>query len=388
MNIKYIYTPGAGKMPKYLAGRDDQIETAMSAFDALLSGEVPTCIAYSGYRGVGKTVLLNRLQETAESQGITGYHIEVREDGSLISRLLGNCRDYLNDNSGIEKLKSFFQKGSNALKTLEIGFSPENGTFSVSARNKISGINDYSQSLENLFEAIGPIARHKEQPICFFVDEFQYADPMEMDAFLGALHRVSQLAYPIIAIVAGTPEMITRMYDKKTYVERLFVFPDLMMLSSEDVKEALCIPGEKAGLSYEDTAVTSIYEYTGGYPYFVQLYGQIMCSSLNASDLPYTISKSYVDSKHETYIKQLDENFYKIRYNNRSTLEQEFLIAMSDLELPCTTNEIAALLGKTNKQIAPTLAKLKAKGIIANDNGLYFTVPGFSDFIKRNMNKQ
>lgn len=389
MNLKYIYTPGAGKMPKFLAGRDDQIEIALSAFEALEEGEVPTCIAYSGYRGVGKTVLLNKLQETAESRGITGYHIEVREDGSLIPRLLDHCRDFLNDNSGIEKLKNVFQKGSNALRTLEIGFSPDSGSFSLSAK-KDTAIKktDFSQNLENLFEAIGPISKAKNQAICFFVDEFQYANLNEMDAFLGALHRISQLSYPIIAIVAGTPEMITKMYERKTYVERLFVFPDLMLLSCDDVKEALCVPGEKAGLYYEEAAIKAIYTLTGGYPYFVQLYGQILCSSLKGHDMPYTITKSYVDDNQSAYLKQLDDNFYKIRYNNRSSLEQEFLFAMADLKLPCTTNDIAHLLNKTNKQIAPTLAKLKSKGIIANDKGIYFTVPGFTEYLKRHPDYQ
>ena len=54
-----------------------------------------------------------------------------------------------------------------------------------------------------------------------------------------------------MTIIAGTPEMIAKMYDKKTYVERLFVFPDLMLLTLEDVYEALSVPGKKAGLSFD-----------------------------------------------------------------------------------------------------------------------------------------
>ncbi|MBR1523100.1 MAG: ATP-binding protein [Lachnospiraceae bacterium] len=384
MNLKYIYTPGAGKMPKYLAGRNKQIEIALSAFEALNEGEVPTCIAYSGYRGVGKTVLLNRLQETAESQGISSYHIEIREDGCLIPRLLEHCRDFLNDHSGIEKLKNVFQKASGALKSLELSFSPENREFSISKKNSGSYVAMYfSQSLENLFEAIGPIAKAKGQSLCFFIDEFQYASPDEMDAFLGALHRTSQLSYPIIAIIAGTPEMIKKMYDKKTYIERLFVFPDLMLLSLTDVGEALSVPGKKAGLSYDKAAVKAVYKATGGYPYFVQVYGQILCASLKDKDMPFKITESFVDDQHDNYLKQLDDNFYKIRYNNRSKSEQNFLFAMASLTLPCNTNDVARYLGKTNKQIAPTLAKLKSKGIVANDNGLYFTVPGFTEYLKR-----
>ena len=384
MNLKYLYTPGAGKMPKFLAGRADQIEIAESSFDMLLDGEVPPCIAYSGYRGVGKTVLLNKLQENAEMLGITGYHIEVREDGRLIPRILDHCRDFLNDHSGVEKLKSVFQKGTNALRSLEISFAPEKGAFSLSTKDTASLQRlDFSQSLENLFEAIGPLAKAKKQPLCFFIDEFQYAQADEMDAFLGALHRVSQLSCPIMAIIAGTPEMIAKMYEKKTYVERLFVFPDLMLLTMDDVKEALQIPAEKAGLSFEDDAMESIYYATGGYPYFVQVYGQILCYALKDREMPYVITKAFADSQYAVYQKSLDDNFYKIRYNNRSTLEQQFLFAMASVPLPCSTNDVARTLGKTNKQIAPTLAKLKAKGVIANDKGLYFTVPGFSEYLKR-----
>lgn len=384
MNLQYIYTPGAGKMPKYLAGRTDQMEVAFSAFEALQEGEVPRCIAYSGYRGVGKTVLLNKLQEDAESRGIVGCHIEVREDGSLIPRILDHCRDYLNDHSGMEKLKTAFQKAANAMKSLEIGFSPDSGSFSLSAKeNDKIRKTDYSQSMENLFEAIGPIAKSKHQPLSFFIDEFQYADLAEMDAFLGALHRASQLDCPIFAIVAGTPEMIKKMYERKTYIERLFVFPNLQMLSKDDVKEALNIPGEKAGLSFDKDAVNVIYEKTGGYPYFVQVYGQIICASLKNTKMPYTVTVKVTDDCSESYTKELDDNFYKIRYNNRSVTEQDFMFAMAEFSLPCTSDDVGRLLGKNLKQLAPTLAKLKAKGVVTNEKGLDFTVPGFADYLKR-----
>lgn len=384
MNLQYIYTPGAGKMPKFLAGRDKQIDEALSAFEALRDGEAPLCIAYSGYRGVGKTVLLNKLLDMANEYDILGYHIEVREDGSLIPRLLTHCRDFMYDKSGLEKLKVLFQKGANAMRSLEVSFSPDSGAFSVSSKkDNYKSAADYSQSLENLFEVVGAIAKEKHQPLCFFIDEFQYANLNEMDAFLGALHRIAQLSCPVMAIVAGTPEMIAKMYERKTYVERLFIFPDIMLLSQSDVNAALSVPGEKAGLTYDDDAVKFIFDLTEGYPYFVQVYGQILCGALKNEKMPYNITAAFAKGEYSRYIQHLDENFYKIRFNNRSSAERDFLFAMASLQLPCSTNDVAHYLNKTNKQIAPTLAKLKAKGIVANDNGLRFTVPGFTDYLNR-----
>jgi len=73
------YRPGAGLMPTYLAGREEDIQNVEQMFDAL-NMNIPTqSIIFSGLRGVGKTVLINRLQKIAESKGIFCKHIEVEK---------------------------------------------------------------------------------------------------------------------------------------------------------------------------------------------------------------------------------------------------------------------------------------------------------------------
>ena len=64
------YRPGAGLMPVYIAGRDEDIQNVSQMFDALTM-DIPTqSIIFSGLRGVGKTVLINKLQSIAEEKGI------------------------------------------------------------------------------------------------------------------------------------------------------------------------------------------------------------------------------------------------------------------------------------------------------------------------------
>lgn len=54
------YRPGAGLMPVYIAGRDEDIQNVSQMFDALTM-DIPTqSIIFSGLRGVGKTVLINK----------------------------------------------------------------------------------------------------------------------------------------------------------------------------------------------------------------------------------------------------------------------------------------------------------------------------------------
>jgi hypothetical protein len=54
------YAPGSGRLPGYLAGRDEDLEEFRVLVDRIGGGLGERSIVYSGLRGVGKTVLLTR----------------------------------------------------------------------------------------------------------------------------------------------------------------------------------------------------------------------------------------------------------------------------------------------------------------------------------------
>lgn len=62
------YTPGAGKMPKYLAGRKQILEEAFKLIAAIAYGFTARSVIYYGLRGVGKTVLLNEIEKMADEK--------------------------------------------------------------------------------------------------------------------------------------------------------------------------------------------------------------------------------------------------------------------------------------------------------------------------------
>jgi Cdc6-like AAA superfamily ATPase len=61
------YAPGAGTPPPELAGRDDIIERAAVALDRIRGGRAARSLILYGLRGVGKTVLLNRIRLDGEA---------------------------------------------------------------------------------------------------------------------------------------------------------------------------------------------------------------------------------------------------------------------------------------------------------------------------------
>ncbi|MEO1676082.1 MAG: ATP-binding protein, partial [Pseudomonadota bacterium] len=63
--VRNPFKPGAGHMPPYLAGRNDE----QQAFKQLLAQNVVTQnLVLTGLRGVGKTVLLETLKPIAIDQ--------------------------------------------------------------------------------------------------------------------------------------------------------------------------------------------------------------------------------------------------------------------------------------------------------------------------------
>ena len=81
------YRPGAGLMPMYIAGRDEDIKSVEEMFEALKLNIPMQSLIFSGLRGVGKTVLINKLQTIAEDKDIFCRHIEVEERNDFISQL-------------------------------------------------------------------------------------------------------------------------------------------------------------------------------------------------------------------------------------------------------------------------------------------------------------
>ena len=88
------YRPGAGLMPVYIAGRDDEINAVSEMFMALKLNIPTQSVIFSGLRGVGKTVLINKLQSIAEEQEIFCKHIEWRNEKILFLRWLPAVRHF------------------------------------------------------------------------------------------------------------------------------------------------------------------------------------------------------------------------------------------------------------------------------------------------------
>jgi hypothetical protein len=134
------FAPGAGTPPPELAGRDE-LRKAIEIAIQRIRGAFPTkSVLMVGLRGVGKTVLLDRMREDAEAQGIETLRVEAPEDRSLPAILAPELRQALLRLSRNARAKDLAQRAlrglagfAKALKVkyqdIEVGldFPPEPG---------------------------------------------------------------------------------------------------------------------------------------------------------------------------------------------------------------------------------------------------------------------
>ena len=217
----------------------------------------------------------------------------------------------------------------------------------------------------------------------FLLDEVQFLASGELEALIAALHQVSQRELPLTLAGAGLPQLPALSGAAKSYSERLFRFPAIDRLDGDAARDALELPAQAEGVSYQRRATDEILKLTEGYPYFLQEYGKHVW---NVAAGP-AVMLADVKRAHDLVQLELDESFFQVRIGRTTKAELAYLSAMAHLgDGPYRSGEIAARLGRTGAEsVAPTRGRLIEKGLIYSPSyGLTeFAVPHFQAFIRR-----
>jgi hypothetical protein len=386
--IRNPFAPGAGTPPPELAGRDKLLETMRIALERTKLGLPVKSVVLVGLRGVGKTVLLDRMKSEADANGLHTLRVEAPEGRSLPGMLAPQLRLALLGISKIEKAKDLATRGLMALagfaKALKLKYGDIEVGFDFPPEAGLADNGDLDQDLLALLESIGNAAQKAEIALAMFIDEIQYVKEDELAALITALHRCAQQKLPIIMVGAGLPQIRGRLGRAKSYAERLFDFPEIGPLSPEDARRAIEKPILDGGAGIGQQALERIVRETRCFPYFVQEWGK---QAWDAAAGP-TIEEVDVESASVLATAALDESFFRVRFDRLTPAERVYLRAMAARGPgPQRSGDIAAQLGRDVRSLAPTRAKLIAKGMVYSpghgDNA--FTVPLFDEFMRRIM---
>lgn len=386
--IRNPYAPGAGTPPPELAGRDDLLETVRIALARVRAGRAAKSVLMVGLRGVGKTVLLDKLRDDAELAGIHTIRVEAPENRSLPAILAPQLRQALLRLSRNEQAKDVAQRALRGLagfaKALKVKYRDIEVGFDFDPEPGLADNGDLTHDLSALLEVAGAAAKRAGTALAMFVDELQYVPEEELAALITALHRTAQRSLPVVLVGAGLPQLPGRMGSAKSYAERLFDFPQIGPLSPEAAHLAIVKPAEALGVKIDDDALERIIRETGCYPYFLQEWAKHAWETANGA----RITREDVERATATAIAALDESFFRVRFDRLTLHEKKYLRAMAELGPgPHRSGDIAEQLGRNVTSLGPTRSQLIAKGMIwsPSHGDTAFTVPLFDAFMKRIM---
>lgn len=375
------FTPGAGTPPPELAGREEILEQAKYAILRTKSLKAAKSQIMLGLRGVGKTVLLNRIDQIAEESGGQTAIFEASSSETLpemmaqqLYRLLLKMDRGKKAGNDLKRTFELLSEFASLFKVkvgdLEVGMSPV----------KLTG--NLILDLGDLFQAMGEAAKARKTLVVILIDEIQYLKEDDLAALIMAVHKISQKQLPLLIFGAGLPQLAKLVGEAKSYAERLFEYISIDRLNEKSARQALEKPVLKEKVIFEADAIKRIIVETEGYPYFIQLWGSKAWDVADAS--PITLED--VKTASEAATLSLDTGFFRIRYDRLTERQQEYVRAMAMVgHLPVKSIEVADIMKMSVHKAAPVRDEVIRKGMAYSPSrGLItFSVPKFEEYLRR-----
>jgi AAA ATPase domain len=377
------YTPGAGRKPPTLAGRDRDLDDFQALVDRLGTGSYERSLIYSGLRGVGKTVLLMELDVLATEAGWATT--DVQEVGSqpdfrvTFARMAARL---LRETSRKHRVKERVERALRVVKAFSVAVPGAiEVRLDVDPANGIADSGDPEQDLADLLVEIGEVMQSARTGALFLLDEMHNLDSPSLAAICIAFQGISRRGLPVALVGAGLPELQVRLMSAKPYADRLFTYRELGRLPDAAARAALVGPATTRGVAFDEDATRAVVAHAAGYPYFIQEYGLELWNHADRSP----IAATDVEEVRETVNDTLVASFFGPRLALATEAEQRYLAAMASLREPRRTADVARAFGVSDQRsVSAHRDSLIRKGLVWVPRRGYvdFTVPLFAEFLR------
>ena len=387
--IENPFSPGAGAPPPALVGRSEILEKARLALARLQRRKSEKSFLLVGLRGVGKTVLLNKIDDIVEKYNCHSIYIEAHEKKHFSTNLAVHLQILLfklQNKENSQKIKKAFRILKSFLKSLKLKYGDIEISLDldIEPQKGSADSGDLEIDVPILLEHVGEAIKEHNTVLVLILDELQYLSKKELSALIMAFHRIVQKQLPLMMVGAGLPQLLSLVGASKSYAERMFDFPHLGPLEKELAFQALQKPTEALNVSFDKKALEEIFNKTKGYPYFLQEWGY-QCWNLSNSKV---ITLDIVKKANKHSLNRLDEGFFRVRFDRLTPTEKKYLRALASFGGGShRSGDIAKKLGASPQSVAPLRNKLIKKGMIYSPShgDTEFTVPLFDNFMKRIM---
>lgn len=384
-SVQNPYSPGAGRRPPELAGRELEVKRFEVLLDRLEAGTTDRGVMLTGLRGVGKTVLINEFRARCERRGWIVAKVEAgggRPFRTLVSQSLNQA---LRSVTSRHRVGDRLRAAMGAFKAFTLKIAPDGSLalgIDVEPRTGRADTGDLELDLTELVLDLGDTAAELGVGLVLFIDEMQDLAGTELAAVAAASHEAGQRDVPFVAVGAGLPSLPLALTEAKSYAERLFEYRRIGPLDDDAAQSGLLVPSQARGVSWERAAVNRVLEASAGYPYFLQVYGKETWDFAEAAPIDDEDARVGI----EAGLAELDVGLYGSRWERATNSQKAYLKAIAETaEEPTSTAEVAKRLGRRPSDLSVARDQLIKKGLLfAPDRGtIAFTVPGMADYIAR-----
>ena len=304
-DLSDLFTPGAGAVPSYLAGRKEEQATFQACVKSLKNGRSPSrdLILY-GPRGNGKTALLRYLQTKTRQQ-----------EGSSLGVLWATPRELANPGKLVDLIIGDYATLRSKIQSAGFSFH-----FGIAKADTQVDLSKRPLTLGDLLQE-----RCQHQPLILIVDEAHRLDPQMGEDLLNASQNARAEGCPFLLVLAGTPNLeVTLRKANASFWDRGKQLP-LGRLSPQEAGEALTIPLQKAGITFAPGVLEHIVAQTHCYPFFTQVWGDCLARRLDGTQETKITTKT-VKAVEAAVIDERDA-MYRVR---RNEIDDEGLLSIAE----------------------------------------------------------
>ncbi len=380
------FTPKSGWEPKVFLGRENEIGFFKQKLEEVKQGRCDHFLVLGDW-GIGKTSLLKEFKMIAQGENILSAMVPIREfqegDGFILATQHLATQIPRKLPVKYKGLKHY----ARYLKGFGISIGGVGGFTLPSADAKLGG--DPQVVLLDSLVALWNDLKRETKIVLVLLDDVQNYKPIS--GFLTILKNVLSdeevVDTGFLFILSCTPNDWKQFLVRHHPVGRYFT-PRLILhnLSEDDVSGILSGLLANTGITFEQTIIRRVYEYTRGHPYELQL----LCSNLYDNQIGGRVAEAVWDASLTVTLNELGEIVFDTMYGKASYNERRILHLLSLLDKPLTPQEVVDFSFEKGVDISATVVKtglqrLFKKGLLIKSNKFKYALLDrmFREYIHR-----
>jgi molybdopterin-guanine dinucleotide biosynthesis protein len=352
------FTPVFGNEPLILAGRKQLIDNVLRGLDNG-PGDPNRVTIFTGPRGSGKTVLLQRIATEAEGRGWLTAHVNASEG------MLDELREQV-ERGGTGFLPGKAKSRITEIQALGVGVArdllPED---TVTWRTRMSGYLD--------------VLGEQDVGLLFTVDETT-ADVPEMVRLVSTFQFFIREKQNVALLMAGLPGKVMQMFQSESisFLRRAFR-RKLDPIGIPEVRAAMKKTIDFAGKNINANALERAAAYTSGFPFLIQLIGY---HAFNQTDRK-TITLEDVEAGIVGAREDMESMILDATLHDLSERDIQFLFAMLEDEEVSRIADITDRLGISASNASHYKRRLLNQGVLfeVGRGKVAFSMPMFKTLL-------